>query len=154
MGAMDDRAFDIWEPLFKIASEAQGNWPRWVTEAAQTLSGQRDEKASLGVQLLSDIQGYINRLSQDGRTMIPTKDLLAYLNNLDTSPWGELRGKSLTGASMSRLLKPYRIAPGVHREAGQSATNRGYLISDFDDAFNRYLSAGVTGETSVAIDRD
>jgi hypothetical protein len=53
---LDDRAFDIWEPLLTIAQLVGGDWPKLATEAAIALSGGEDDSDETRVELLHDIE--------------------------------------------------------------------------------------------------
>jgi hypothetical protein len=48
------------------------------------------------------------------------------------------KGKPLTANSLAKLLKPFGIFPEQHRREDGSQY-RGYLATDFDDAFGRYV---------------
>ena len=61
---------------------------------------------------------------------------------LEESPWGDLRGKSLTALGLSKRLRQYRVKPETHRFGER--TVRGYLRSDFVEAWDRYLENVVT----------
>src|SRR5262249_1378021 len=54
-------------------------------------------------------------------------------------PWAEWKaGKPLSHNGLARLLKPLKIRPGTKRIDGEK-TAKGYYLSQFDDAFRRYL---------------
>jgi hypothetical protein len=139
---LDDRAQDSWEPLFAIADVAGGDWPDRARGAARVLSaGVEREEDSAIVRLLRDIQVVFRK--HDDR--LSTGELLRHLHRMDESPWGEWRGKPLTGHGLSKLLKPYRIRTMTVRVDGTPV--KGYKEEQFADAFARVL--GVTAVTRV-----
>jgi hypothetical protein len=54
-------------------------------------------------------------------------------------PWAEMgkSGKPLTQAKLARMLKPLGISPGNIGE--EKARVRGYKLTQFEEAFSRYL---------------
>jgi hypothetical protein len=140
---LDDRAQDVWEPLFAIADVAGGDWPERALRAATALStGEEREDDSVTVSLLRDIH---TLFSQNGHDRVKTADLLAHLYGIEESPWGDWFGKTLSAQGLSRLLKPYRIRTMPVKVDGE--TVRGYKVEQFADAFSRTL--GVTSVTGV-----
>jgi putative DNA primase/helicase len=135
--ALNDRAADNWEHLLAIADLAGSDWPKSALSAALALSGEREDadEDSLRTRLLSDIRRLLNADPQDE---ISSADLCKALVGIETAPWSELnRGKPMTPARLSRMLKDFEIYVGkVHR-----GNARGYRKSDFEDAFERYLSS-------------
>jgi hypothetical protein len=87
---------------------------------------------------LHDIRGIFEAVNRD---RIFSRDLLDLLIEIEESPWAEWhRGKPITVRGIARQLTPYGVrSHGTIRIGGQ--TGKGYLLSDFEDAFNRYLSA-------------
>jgi hypothetical protein len=139
---LDDRAQDVWEPLLAIADLAGGPWPDRARGAAKRLSGASEvEDDSIGVRLLADC-----RPAFDGRSEIPSAELVAYLNGLDEAPWaawGKRRSEpGLTQRDLANLLRPYGIGSvDVHKgEDDDRRTYRGYRRGGFVDAWARYLS--------------
>jgi hypothetical protein len=62
-------------------------------------------------------------------------DILCAMEN---RPWSDWRnGGPITPAALVRLLAPFEIAPGTQRNG--VATFKGYLLSDFTEAFATYL---------------
>jgi hypothetical protein len=91
---LDDRAQDVWEPLFAIADLAGGGWPARARAAAVAIStGEEREDDSLGVLLLSDIRDVFE---SNGTTRYPTADLIAELAKIEESPWGDWFGKQVS----------------------------------------------------------
>jgi len=138
---LNDRAQDNWEPLLAIADASGGQWPRLARTVAVALSGGADASdnaeagGSLGVQLLTDLRRYFNAGNANS---YPTTALLQFLNEIDDAPWPTLaKGKPMTARHLSRLLSPYGISRQTFRAGSETA--KGYHVSDFADAFSRYL---------------
>jgi hypothetical protein len=94
------------------------------------------EDPSQVVQLLGDIRRVFYGRSAD---RLASADLCNGLAKLEDRPWGEydwgrfpIRQKQL-----AQLLKPFWIASKSVRIANN--TPKGYLLTDFEDAFARYL---------------
>jgi len=147
--ALDDRAEEAWEPLLAIAELAGGTWPERARRAARELSGGREaEDEALGPWLLRDIRDVFAARSID---RLSSADLAASLNEIETSPWGDIRGKELDARSLARRLKPFFVTPRVVKfEDGTTA--RGYRLADLQDLFSRYL--GVSERNSVTTRMD
>ena len=134
--ALDDRAADGWEPLLAIADAAGRDWPQRARLAALALSCRdvRDDD-SLGVKLLADIRTVFEERGVD---RLSSAELLASLNAIEESPWGDFKGKPLDTRRLARLLRPYGIKPGTIRLA-DGQTPKGYVAEAFADAWSRYL---------------
>jgi len=60
------------------------------------------------------------------------------LGKMDSRPWPEWRnGKPITPTGLARLLTPFGITPSTKRDGED--TFKGYLRSDFTEAFETYL---------------
>ena len=130
--SIEDRNADVWEGLVAIADRASLEWYEKACNAAVSLvADSRDMKASLSVQLLSDIRKLF------AVEVLPTEVLIKRLLELDESPWNDLQGKSIDPRVLSKLLKPFGIESKTIRVG--SSTPRGYLRQDFFDSWNRYL---------------
>jgi hypothetical protein len=124
---LDDRAADGWEPLFAIADLAGDDWPDRARKAALELSGHgKGSDDSRGVHLLSDIRDAFDQL---GEAVIPTKELVTFLNNREDSPWGGWSdGKGITQRKVAAILREFGIQPGTCRVgADAGARTRGRL---------------------------
>jgi hypothetical protein len=136
---LDDRAQDIWEPLMAIADAAGGEWPARARAAALTLfAARRDDEATIGVRLLTDIHAAFG----DDRAL-SSGDLAGRLAEIEGSPWAEWSDRGFTAHALAKVLRRYEIRPGQHWIDGGNV--RGYLRSHFDDAFARYLPGEVLG---------
>lgn len=129
---IEDRPADVWEPIIVIGDTAGGVWRDRLRQAASSLVAARQERdPSLGVQLLSDCRAVFT-----GDRMT-TDELLVALNGLEESPWGDLRGQPLDARGLARRLRKYEVRPRDHRFT--EGVRKGYLRSDFHDAWTRYL---------------
>lgn len=135
---VEDRDADVWEALLAVADLAGGHWPESARRYAVTAVTEKSEgeTQSIGVLLLRDLRTIFNERNRDRLT---TAEILQALNDLDESPWGDIRGKELDARSLARRLTKYRIKPTVYREG--ATTHRGYLAEDLIDAWERYLPA-------------
>jgi hypothetical protein len=133
---LSDRQADCCEPLLAIADLACGNWPEMARSALVELccEAQADDQ-SIGVRLLADIRKI---LAEKGGDRIASAELVNALVTIETSPWAEWsHGKPITAPKLARLLGRYDICPDSVRFG--EATRKGYTVSDFADAFARYL---------------
>ena len=133
----DNRLGDNWALLLAIADHAGGEWPTKARKAATKLS-KVDGVASTGTRLLADIKAALRR----GRARldrISSAELVATLSANTESPWAEWKGgKPITQAQLARALKPFGIGSEVVR-LSEHSTPRGYMRSQFEDAWERYL---------------
>jgi hypothetical protein len=130
--AMSDRAQDMWEPLLAVADAAAGTWPARARQAAVVLAAEKEQRPTLGVQLLIDVR---DPLSINGH-LTPTA-LADVLAEMDESPWADYYGKPITAKAIANLLAPYGISSREARVEGDK--HRYYFASDFEDAWSRYL---------------
>lgn len=132
---LSDRAQDNWEPLFAIAGVAGGPWPEYARAAAMKLSSAREQPVSIGVELLSDIQDILDRKKVD---RISSAELINALCEDDEKRWATFNsGRPITPAQLAKRLNEFKIASGTRRFGLKTA--KGYLLSDFEDAFARYI---------------
>jgi hypothetical protein len=130
---IEDRHADKWEPLIAIADALGGDWPHIARDTALSFVEQSQEAPeSVGVRLLSDIRAVIG--SED---RISSQDLLDRLKALEESEWATYRGTGLDTRGLSRQLGKYEIKSESLKFEGN--TLRGYRVSEFADAFGRYL---------------
>ena len=134
---LGDRAADVLEPLVAIADLAGGPWPERARTAARELLGSRPrDDDSLGATLLEDIRGIFDELGID---TLPSGQLVSRLLRIEESPWADINGRPLNVNGLARRLRPFEISPSHWRQG--ATTHRGYHLSDFEDAFARYLPA-------------
>jgi hypothetical protein len=148
--ALDDRAEEAWEPLLAIADLAGGSWRERARRAALELSGAREaEDEALGPWLLRDIRDVF---AAHGVDRLSSTELAAALCEIETSPWGDIRGRVLDARGLARRLKRFSIRPkSVRLEDG--STPKGYLLEAFEDAFARYLSASERHTATTRTDK-
>lgn len=145
---LNDRAADVWLPLFAIADLAGADWPERARHAALCLSN-RDEEQDPGVQILGDLRAVF----VDPK--MRTAEMLGALRRLDDVAYeGDYR--HMTGAALARVLRAFQIKPKTLR-FGQSIA-KGYERSAFENAWARYVtdqleSAGLAGERRDLEDR-
>lgn len=142
---LHDRAQDNWRILVAIADLAGGEWPARARTAARALTGVREEAdTSLSLQLLADLRDLFTEWHED---KIPSQTIVDRLVRLPDRPWSDLGyGKCLTQRKLADLLSRYTTRDGMPlkpKDIWIGGTNgrscKGYLIADFEDAFDRYL---------------
>ena len=134
--ALHDRAQDNWEPLLAIADAAGGVWPEQARKAAMKLSGEIVQTQSHGAELLADIQEVFQ--SKKVARMF-SDDLTGALCEDSEKPWSTYnRGKPITPKQVAIKLKDYSICSKSVRI--DYANRKGYELTQFLDAFARYLS--------------
>lgn len=135
--ALSDRDQDSWESLFAIASVAGGEWLSYAVAAALKLSSITEKAVSIGNELLADICHAFEKKRAD---RIKTADLITELCVDPEAPWSTYnKGKPITPRQVSRLLKTYGITSKTIRL--HTETPKGFELSQFEDAFTRYLAA-------------
>jgi putative DNA primase/helicase len=101
------------------------------------LSGAAEKTVSTGNELLADIQHVFESKRVD---KISTADLIAALCDDEENAWAAYnRGKQITPRQVARQLAGYGIASKTIR-VGAYETPKGFELSQFSDAFVRYLS--------------
>jgi Protein of unknown function (DUF3631) len=133
-----NREADNWRPLLAIAEAAGGHWPERARQAImQSRDAVGDDDSRL-VVLLDDIKAIFTERDTD---RLASSDLTDVLVKIEGRPWAEYgrNDKPLSQNQLARLLKRVNIVPSVVRIGAE--TPRGYLLSQFSEAFERYLSA-------------
>jgi hypothetical protein len=131
-----DRAEDNWAPLLAIAELAGGVWPQRAIEAARALTGGLAEDESDGVLLLADLR---KLFVEEDVVGLPSAKILKALEKLEHRPWAEWKnGKPMTTVQLAKELRVFGIRPRTIRLAS-GMTPKGYRLTDFKDAFMRYL---------------
>ena len=137
----DNRLGDNWRLLLAIAELASDTFAEQARQAASKLSKVADV-ASTSERVLADIREIfdgLDLLKRDEIDRLSSADLVARLAANPESPWAEWKGgKPITQAQLARVLKPFGIASEVIRLKNGS-TPRGYMRSQFEDAWERYL---------------
>jgi hypothetical protein len=136
---LNDREFDIWEPLFAIAERVGGDWPKLACDAAVALSGEGDGSEERSIELLHDASAELDRA---GKPALKTKTLIAALCADEERPWATYNsGKPITDRQLADLLRPFGIASeNVQTSETGEAQGKGYRRVRFEDALERYPS--------------
>ncbi|WP_051937877.1 DUF3631 domain-containing protein [Ferriphaselus sp. R-1] len=153
--ALGDRDQDNWEPLLAIAELAGHGWLERATAAALALSNLNEPSTSFGNELLGDIRDVFQG-KRVGR--ITTAEMIGGLIEDDERPWATYNyGKPITPRQLAKLLSPYGIKSKTVRQ-GPYSTPKGFELTQFEDAFDRYLTSPKTPEeipdTSATYDEE
>jgi Protein of unknown function (DUF3631) len=143
-----NRRADNWRYLLAIADEAGDGWPERARKAAEASHNAEGDDASRLELLLGDIRDAFaeegeapvaNMFAEKVDVEIASADLVKELVAIEGRPWAEMgkSGKPLTQAKLARMLKPLGIPPGNIGE--EKARVRGYKLTQFEEAFERYL---------------
>jgi hypothetical protein len=142
---LDDRAWDVWEPLFAIADLAGGDWPARARTAALALStGEARDDDSLSAKIVRDIYGVF---AANEWRQCKTSELIDELAKIEESPWGDWYGNTISAQQVSKLLKPYRIKTMAVWDEWKQATVRGYKAEQLAEPYRRVV--GVRGVSGV-----
>ncbi|MGY8704603.1 DUF3631 domain-containing protein [Bradyrhizobium sp. 18BD] len=132
-----NRAADNWRPLLAIADAVGGGWPERARGAALAVAADHVSDDSLQLMLLTDVRSIFNKRDVD---RLPSADIVAALAVMEGRPWAEYKnGAPISQNGLAKLLSAYKISPGTIR-IGET-TPKGYHLSQFADAFERYLPA-------------
>lgn len=131
---LEDREEELWLPLFAVCAALAPDRLPELKRVALDMAGQKNagEPSDWGISLLQDI-----RLVFCGQRMA-TSELITALHSLDNSPWrGWNQGRGMSARDIARLLRPFAISPRNMRQS--NSVSKGYLATDFRDAWERYL---------------
>jgi Protein of unknown function (DUF3631) len=130
---LNERAEEVWEPLFAVGLVAGGGWYARLREAAERLSGGQTT-TSPGVELLGDIRAIFTARGIDRLT---SNDLASALNQLEGHPWpGWNHEKGVTPNGVARLLRDFGVTPKTIRLG--DGTAKGYQRTQFESAWRQY----------------
>jgi hypothetical protein len=138
------RARECWRGMLSIAEVVGGDWTQRARRAAHVLAAGGDDadEESRPVMLLTDIRtafGHADRMW--------TEDLLQALNRMPESPWGSMRrDEGINARGLANMLRPFRIKSRQVRIG--DVGKKGYLLEQFEDAFERHLPTPPRSETS------
>jgi 5S rRNA maturation endonuclease (ribonuclease M5) len=130
-----------WKLLLAIAEAAGPEWAATARTAAEKLAGAMNA-ASIGIELLTDIRNMFVEKNVDRLASTVIADTLAGIEGRKWAEWGR-NGKPITTNGVARILAQFRtnddfpITPSSIRVG--DCTPKGYLLSQFSDAFDRYL---------------
>ena len=139
--SIHDRAQDNWQILFKIAILLGEEWLEKAHKSCMEISGSDSDEPSSNEQLLSDIRTVFS-LTKTNRLL--SRDLLTELRRDPEMSWSTYNeGKTITLRQIAKKLSEFKISSKdirAHDLRGNEVRGKGYHITDFQDAFSRYLS--------------
>ena len=132
------RQEDIAEPLLAIADACGGHWPEIMRAAVTQFFGDaRSDEGDIKRELLKDIQAGFKQ--QDPADRWSSAAIRVYLNLLEHRPWVDWNdGKGISQRQISDRLRSYRIT-SHNIKLPDGTVPKGYYLTDFEDAFARYL---------------
>lgn len=138
---LPDRDAEGWEPLFTILSVAAPNRIPELRLCAESLTGQKiadAEDDSLPLRLLADVRAVWPRNMGTGlkESKAGTAILIFRLRAIEESPWAD--ESDLNPRKLARLVRPFGIESRQIRV--EDKTVKGYLLSELQLAFERYLT--------------
>jgi len=143
---LSDRDQDNWDSLLAIASCAGDEWLQRSIAAARKLSETGGDSMSTGNELLADIQNIFASKNED---KIRSTELLRALCDDDEAAWATYnRGNPISSRQIATRLSVYGIRSKTIR-LGRHDSFRGFEISQFSDAFARYLEPPVETVTPL-----
>jgi hypothetical protein len=133
-----DRPAEVWEALLAVADVAGAAWPQRAREACKyfVLDSEADDKLSLGIRLLRDVQKVFGH-----RDRMWSTDIVSQLISDPESEWADLWGKPLDQNRLAKELKRYGVRSQEVRIG--DTTRKGYLVAGeagLGQAWLRYLS--------------
>ena len=133
---LNDRAADIWEPLFALADLAGGHWPALARDAALALSSQAQESNPITSLFIDITLAFL----EHGAERLFSSDLVEKLNAKTDRPWTVLsRNKPITEMWLAMQLGKYDIRPRMLRI--NDSQKRGYELDHLWDTLKRYAPA-------------
>jgi hypothetical protein len=132
---LNDRECDNWSNLFAVAQAAGGHWPDSILESSKLFAAIPGEDGDLGERLIHDLRAVFT--DNGNPEAIKSGNLTRELSRIETSPWGDYYGKSLSPTRLAKLLKPFEVGPDQRRTSGGEKI-RGYWLSDLLPLFDRY----------------
>ena len=128
------RDADNVRPFAAIADLVGGDWPEKIRAAAAKLIAP-DAGDTLAITILVDLR---KLFADRGVDRLTSAEIIEVLVTLEDKPWAEIRGgRPLTVNGLAKLLDNFKIKPRPHRFGMR--TLQGYELSQFVEAFDRYL---------------
>ena len=121
--------------MLAIADLAGGEWADQARQAATAIARGGTSDMSIGIKLLADIKDIFVITAVD---RLPSLELVEALGEIEGHPWADWKDGKLTQNALAHLLEPFGIRPGSIR-LEDNRVLRGYQLSHFQDAFERYL---------------
>ena len=136
------RAVDNWGPLWRVAQALGGPWLKRAEAAYFAKERVTDEDGdSVGVMLLQDMLAVFDARRAD---RLASSVLVAALVELEDRPWSEWKhGRPMTANSLSKLMKPFELAPQKLRLGANTAN--GYRRDEVERVAVRYAPATAPG---------
>jgi Protein of unknown function (DUF3631) len=132
----DNRLGDNWRLMLAIADLAGGECADQARQAATAIARVVAADMSIGIKLLTDIKDIFAMTAVD---RLPSLELVEALGEIEGHPWADWTGgKLITQNALAHLLEPFGIRPGSIR-LEDNRVLRGYQLSHFQDAFERYM---------------
>jgi len=153
--ALDDRAAEqLWLPLLSVADAVGGDWPERARRAALTLSGGRDEEVDEESDAVLLIQDLAAIYEAEAVEFISTTWLLEALKKMEERPWKSYGGRKdgLDANKLGALLRKFKVHSRQRRLGTAPNAFRGYLRSELENVFLRYVNSDVTPVTDEAIE--
>lgn len=137
-----------WAPLIAVALAIGSRFGARTVAAAEALD--RAEPAPVSnLALLADVRA---GFGADGRTHVPSADMIMKLVADPERPWGRVhRGRRIDARDLAERLRSFGLRPVSLKTAGGEVV-RGYRGDDLAEAYARYLNAPLveTGSGTVA----
>ena len=149
---LHDRARDAWEALLAIGNVAGGEWAgrggRAWRACEHVTASTAGEETGARETLLADLRTIFE--TEGWPTALGSKAILDKLTVMEGRPWGEWsRGKQLSAHGLSKLLKPFGIAPRNKRINGTVA--KGYELTAFEDVWSAYFPESPGSQTATSL---
>jgi putative DNA primase/helicase len=143
-----NRLADNWRPLFAIAEVAGGDWRQQAAAAFVALTATADLDAQgVGTILLADIA---DLFAPEATDKLPSSKLAEALAAIEGRPWAEWgkHRKPISPNQLANQLRRFGVSPRAIRVGDE--TPRGYLLADFQEAFDRYLPKASVSDRNSA----
>jgi hypothetical protein len=135
---VEDRAADVWEPLFVIAHAAGGDWPARCEAACIALVDDTDEEASLSMRLVGDLRAIWGA----DESHLATATILARLCDLEEAPWSNYYGRGMSPRDLAYLLRDFKVRSKSVR-VSDGSTPKGYARDDLYPVWQKYANEPV-----------
>jgi putative DNA primase/helicase len=134
---LGNRDADNWEPLLAVAELCGPEWYERIKQAAIAITDDTTAE-SIDIKLLRDIKAVFEARKA---AQLATSDLIDGLAKMETAPWKHFsRGMCINARQVADRLESFGVKPVQLGTKGPDGKNRrGYRLSDFADAFERYL---------------
>lgn len=146
---LNNRAQDNWEPLLQIADIIGGEWPERARVIAIIITrmDEAEQAPDVGTELLKDIKAIFENKNAERIFSAELVDTLCADGEALWNTWN--RGKPITARQVSTKLAGFSVKSKDVRIG--TTVRKGYIKSDFLDAFKRYLSAGTSDSSATPL---